>query len=136
VELAQCFEEVTWWDFVLLMLLELPIVGPSGVKGENHKYNGHVHHNMKRFVCTKGLVLVGLITMLLVCSARPVPLGCVELITLATLVTMCLLVLVSFPLILFLGIERIICDLPSIHLTLRRQWLLWQRLIMHGRLRH
>ena len=86
-----------------------------------------------RLIRTNNLVFLGLITLVLGCGIWLVPLGCIRLSTLAALVTLWLLVLVSFPIIIFLRIRGISRALLCIHLAFRRQWLLWHRLGMHRR---
>lgn len=41
-------EVVATWVVDLEKLLVLPTFGMSGVSGETHDYNGHVHHNIHK----------------------------------------------------------------------------------------
>jgi len=73
----------------------------------------------KRFVCTKTIFLLGLTVLLMGCKIR--------LRTLIALITLIMLVSITLPLIPFLGVRGIRFALLSIHFTLWRRWLMWQR---------
>ena len=88
------------------------------------------------FVHTNTIFLIGLSTLLLGCEIRLGSLWCIRWWTLATLISLRLLVPVTFPLVPFLGVRGIGHNLLSIHLTLWRRLLLWKRWSKHGGLGH